>query len=190
MVITHRGNATRMGHRSRGPRILIAGLGNVLLRDDGVGVHAIKELQKDPPPRVLVVEVGTAVLDALHLCEWADKILVMDAMQADNPPGTIYVFRTGDGEGRDLQASLHELGFLEALKLLPNRVKAEIVVLGIEPEVIDYGIDLSPTLQAMMPLILQGVKSVVAHWRKTQPLPNPPPYLSEISEGAESCPDF
>ena len=88
-----------MGPKRRPPRILIAGLGNCLLRDDGIGVHAIRSLQQNPPPGVVVAEVGTAVLDALHLLEWAEKILAIDAMQAGGNPGTLYAFGVDAGRG-------------------------------------------------------------------------------------------
>ena len=70
-----------MGGKSKGPRILVLGLGNLLLRDDGVGVQAVRQLQKDPPAGAKVVEVGTAVLDALHLYEWAGRCLAIDAQR-------------------------------------------------------------------------------------------------------------
>ena len=113
--------ATSMGTKRRQPRILIAGLGNYLLRDDGIGVHAVRTLQQTPLPGVIVAEVGTAVLDALHLLEWADKILAIDAMQAGGPPGTLYTFGVDAVEGPGMQTSLHELNFLAALDFLPRQ---------------------------------------------------------------------
>ena len=75
-------------------RVLIAGLGNLLLRDDGVGVHAVRSMGNDLPPGVLAVEVGTAVLDALHLFEEAEMVIAIDAMKAGGAPGTIYSFHS------------------------------------------------------------------------------------------------
>src|SRR5512139_3120116 len=97
------------------PRILIAGLGNILLRDDGVGVHAVRELRQDTSPGALVVEVGTAVLDALHLLEWAEAILAIDAMRAGGSPGTIYPLRVEEIAEPGPMSSLHELSLLGAL---------------------------------------------------------------------------
>lgn len=158
------------------PRILIAGLGNSLLQDDGVGVHAVRELRKAALPGVLAVEVGTAVLDALHLFEWADKILAIDAMEAGGSPGTIYVFGVGDIEEHGLQASLHELSLLAALRFLPQGPRPEIVVLGMEPETIDYGLDVSPSLQASLPQLVQAAREIIASWgsnRAAQIIPGP-----------------
>jgi hydrogenase maturation protease len=147
------------------PRILIAGLGNVLLRDDGVGVHAIREMQKNPLPGVLAVEVGTAVLDALHLFEWADRILAIDAMQAGGPVGTLYFLRISDIEDRNPQASLHELSLLAALRFLPDGKRPPIVILGVEPGIIDYGLALLPQVEAILPLVIHSVKEIVSYWQ-------------------------
>lgn len=165
MQATSTEKTIRLGRSRPGPRILIAGLGNVLLQDDGVGVHAIRELQKAPPRGVLIVEVGTAILDALHLFEWAEKILAIDAMQAGGPPGTIYTLGGLDVEERGLRASLHDLSLLAALRFLPKQVIPEIAVLGIEPEIIGYGLDLSPKVEAALPLVIHSVREIVNFWQ-------------------------
>jgi len=146
------------------PRILIAGLGNCLLKDDGIGVHVVRELRKDFSVARLAVEVGTAVLDALHLFEWADTILAIDAMQAGGVPGTLYSFGVNDIAGPGQHVSLHELSFLGALEFLPKGRTPRITILGVEPETIDYGLDLSPTLEALLPSVIEKVKRMVAHW--------------------------
>ena len=163
-MITGTEKTIPMVRSRRGSRILIAGLGNVLLKDDGMGVHAVRELKKNPPPGVLVVEVGTAVLDALHLFEWADKILAIDAMEAGGFPGTIYSFGMGDvAEGP--KVSLHELSLRGALRFLPRSVNPEIAVLGVEPEIIDYDLNLSPSLQRALPRLLREAKEIIARWQ-------------------------
>jgi hydrogenase maturation protease len=156
---------TRMTTESHEPRILIAGLGNLLLMDDGVGVHAVQELQKNPPPGAVVAEVGTAVLNALHLLEWADNILAIDAMQAGGKPGTVYAFETGDVARGGIQASLHELNLLSALDFLKNKTRPEIVIFGVEPERIDYGLDLTPAVAAALPKLTAAAREQVKRWR-------------------------
>jgi hydrogenase maturation protease len=158
---------TRSTHKesvSRRRRVLVVGLGNVLLRDDGVGVHAIRELQRSLPRHVRAVDVGTAVLDALHLFEWADRILAIDAMQADGPPGTIYRFGVEDVVERGLKASLHEVDLLAALRFLNMDRRPEILVMGVQPETIDYGTDLSVSVQAALPRLVAAARGIVAEW--------------------------
>jgi hydrogenase maturation protease len=134
--------------------------------DDGVGVHAVQELQKAPPPDTVVVEVGTAVLSALHLLEWADKILALDAMQAGGVPGTIYRFGVDDVDRGGIQASLHELNLLAALGFLKNKTRPEIVILGVEPERIDYGLELTPAVAAALPELTGAVRDLVRRWKE------------------------
>lgn len=148
--------------RRRKPRLLIAGLGNLLLRDDGVGIHAVRELQQAPPPGVLVAEVGTSVLAGLHLYEWADKILALDAMQAGGPPGSLYTCRDRDVADDRIQASLHELGLLAALRFLPEGKRPQVYVLAVEPQAIEYGLDLSPPVKQALPRFLGLVRKTAA----------------------------
>jgi len=152
------------GHKTL-PRVLIVGLGNVLLRDDGVGVHAIRELRKNPLPGVVVAEVGTAVLHALHLFEWADRILAIDAMQAGGLPGSIYLLCAGSVAEQGFQTSLHELSLVSALKFIPREIIPEITILGIEPETIDFGLELTPTLLAALPAVVLEAENIVNQWR-------------------------
>jgi hydrogenase maturation protease len=148
------------------PRILVAGLGNELLQDDGVGVHAVRELLKNPPEDAVCAEVGTAVLDALYLFEWADKILVIDAMQACGAPGTIYLSDVRDMQETSVDASLHELGFLNVLRFLPpGSNMPQISIIGIEPERIDYSLELSPAVRAALPKIMPVIADMVKTWR-------------------------
>ena len=154
-----------MKNRRRRPRILVAGLGNVLLQDDGVGVHAVRELRKCRLTGVLAAEVGTALLDGLHLFEWADKILAIDAMEAGGSPGMIYLAGVDQIEKGSRQTSLHELSLLSALRFLPKQRNPEIMVLGIEPETIDYGLDLTPTLQAALPKVVREARNILSDWR-------------------------
>ncbi len=142
-------------------------MGNLLLQDDGVGVHAIRRLREAPHPRILLAEVGTAVLDSLHLLNWADKILAIDAMATGGKPGTVYEFGVQDVEGKGPRASLHELSLLSALRFLPQNRPPEIKILGIEPETIAYGLNLSPTVHAALPLVTHTAREIAGRWRGT-----------------------
>jgi hydrogenase maturation protease len=154
-----------LGSQVRAPRILIAGLGNLLLMDDGVGIHSIYELQKAPPPGVTLAEVGVALLPALHLFEEADKVLAIDAMQAGGEPGTIYSFGPRDVAEAECQASLHELGLVAALRFLPEDQRPEVAILGVEPEKIDYGMELTPVVAAALPELVRAAREIVEGWQ-------------------------
>jgi hydrogenase maturation protease len=146
-------------------KILIAGVGNLLMRDDGIGVHVVKEILKEPPLGVEVVDVGTAILHALPCLERAEKILVIDAVRTGNEPGTICFF-DGHSAGEAVRTpSLHSMGISSAIRLLSPLVsRAKITVLGVEPEIIGYGTELSPRLQAVLPEVVSAAYAIVAAW--------------------------
>jgi hydrogenase maturation protease len=150
--------------QAAGKRILVAGIGNILLMDDGVGVHAIRELDRNPIDHVQTVEVGCAVFDALHLFEWADKILLIDAMTAGGRPGSIYLAPADDIEKSDAHTSLHELSVTATFSMLRRSVLPEVTVIGIEPETIDYGLDLSDTVQSSLQQVLDLARQIVGSW--------------------------
>jgi hydrogenase maturation protease len=143
---------------------LIAGLGNSLLRDDGIGVHAIRELIKAPPAGALLLEVGTDVFSAVSWLESVSHVLVIDAMDAGGAPGTLYRCATEDVQVNPLWVSLHELGLLSVLEFVPKSNWPEITVLGVQPAVIDYGLELSPVLEASLPSVVEAVRAIVTTW--------------------------
>jgi hydrogenase maturation protease len=156
----------RTGAR-RQPRILVAGLGSALMRDDGAGVEACRSLRalRPRPVHFLVAEVGTAIYGALHLLEWADHILVVDAMQAGGAPGSLYLATGKDLEVNHARASLHEVSLLGALCLLPRRPR-HVRVLGIEPESLAPGEGLSAPVAAVMPAAVEWAMRIVSAWAR------------------------
>ena len=91
-----------------------------------------------------MVEVGTAILSAVHLLETADRILALDAVHSGGTPGTVYLFDP-HGEKRDRPwTSVHELGILNTLGLMAPDARPQLKVIGVEPEVIDYGLGTLP----------------------------------------------
>jgi hydrogenase maturation protease len=150
----------------RKPLILVAGLGNVLFQDDGVGVHVIRELQRNPIPKIVCAEVGTAVLGALHLFEWADKVIAVDSLQAGGKPGTIYSFEVKNGGNRPWPLSMHEKDLLSAFKFLSRKAPPVVNILGIEPGIITFGPDLSPSVQASLSQAIHAVTRIVQTWVK------------------------
>ncbi len=142
--------------------LLIAGLGNYLLRDDGVGVHAARELERDPPAGAIVVEVGTAVLDALYLFERADRILAIDAVQAGGHAGTIYELSVAPSRQSRQIASLHEFDLRDTLELISGTRRPAVRVLGVEPQDIGFGLELSLPVRAALPELLAAVRRLAS----------------------------
>jgi hydrogenase maturation protease len=146
-------------------RIVIVGLGNLLLRDDGVGVHAVAELRKDPPACGEVVDVGTAVLHAISFVENAEKLLIIDAVRAGRAPGTVYLFNGEDVRAETSPASLHSMGLCSTIRMLPeDRRPKEVLVLGVEPQVIDYGMELSQVVREVLPRVVATARMIASEW--------------------------
>jgi hydrogenase maturation protease len=154
-----------MGERfSADPRaggIFVAGLGNSLMMDDGVGVHAVRELMLQPADGIEYAEIGTAVLDALPFFERAGVVVALDAVQAGGAPGTIYELELSAEPGGGFSHSLHEFDLRALLGLLDEESRPELIVLGVEPECIDYSLELTPTVRSVLPEFIRIVKEVV-----------------------------
>lgn len=135
--------------------VLIVGVGNELLSDEGFGVHVVRTLMEREasfPANVRLLEAGTILLDVvLEMARYAHVILV-DAVRSGGPPGTLYRWELAPGSIRRREMaqpiSLHEWGVIdtiwaaEALGLLPQK----ITVFGAEPESIGPGTQLTPKL--------------------------------------------
>ncbi|MEW6570584.1 MAG: hydrogenase maturation protease [Nitrospirota bacterium] len=147
-------------------KILILGIGNLLFKDEGVGIQIAEKMKNmNLPPDVEVVEGGTVVSALPYIIEKRDKVIVVDAMKAGGSPGTIY--RLSEKEFLETRTGLRttqESEFEDALRMtmVMKTNPKELVVIGIEPE--DMGerdlklnMELSPTLQKKVPEIIEAV---------------------------------
>ena len=141
--------------------VLVLGLGNELLTDDGVGVHVVRMLQKEPPIEgVVIAEVGTAILHAQHLLEQTACVIAVDAVQAGDAPGAVYRFNIDQAQ-LNHPTTLHELGIVGLMRLIPEHNRPEVTILGVEPARIDYGMELSSAVQAAVPRVVQIVREMI-----------------------------
>jgi len=143
------------------PKTLVLGVGNLLLSDEGVGVHVARELMEMKlPPGVSVVEGGTGGLSLLPLIQGAERLIVIEAVKGEEAPGTVYRFDMDEirDRGCGLITSVHSLGIREVLDLSALTGKERhATVIGIEPKSMEIGIELSDEVKAKMPLILHMV---------------------------------
>ncbi len=147
--------------------ILVLGIGNILLRDEGVGVRVIEQMQKlRLPDDVELVDGGTAGADLLDVLAERRKVIVIDAVQANCEPGTVLRFTADDLVRPDgVGMSLHELGLGEALTMTKQLGCApeDVVVFGIKPKDLGCGLELSEEIAASVPKV---VKLVLAEIEK------------------------
>ena len=138
-------------------KLLVLGVGNIIMMDEGIGVHAIYEFlkEKDRYDENLVdfIDGGTFTQDIFYLFEEYEKLLVLDVVRAGRAPGTIYSLDEADLVQDQSQAlSLHDVDLLDSLKMAEMRGHRPILkIVGIEPEKIDWGIEMTPTLVKAFP---------------------------------------
>ena len=162
------------------PRLLVVGVGNLLRGDDGVGVHAIQALQKDPIPGVAMVEIGTAILHGLSFVEAADRVLVVDAAKASQAPGTIYLFDATEATETKAVSSIHALGLREAMRFLSRAEPPPVTVIGVEPLALDYRMELSAPVQAALPQVVALARETLSDWMREAALTTAPADCAEL----------
>ncbi len=140
------------------PRVVVIGIGNLLLKDEGIGVHVIRALEEVDTPiniKLELIDGGTSP-DILSLFEGADKLIIVDAVKAQGSPGTIYRIKPDSLAAEEKgEISAHELGLRQSLKImeLTGGKPKEVVLIGVEPKDIVWGMDLSPELKQKIPEI-------------------------------------
>ncbi|MBL7120259.1 MAG: HyaD/HybD family hydrogenase maturation endopeptidase [Dehalococcoidia bacterium] len=148
-------------HRKR-PKIAVIGVGNLLLRDEGIGVHVVQALQGmdlENSGDVQVIDAGTSP-DVVLSLEGVDKLIIIDAAEGHCEPGTVYCFRPEElpQESAGIQ-SLHEVSFTQSLRILDNLglKPKDIVIFGVQPKEIDWGLEPSVELTERIPEIVRLV---------------------------------
>ena len=141
--------------------ILILGIGNILLKDEGIGVHVVKKLKESPlPVNVEILDGGTAGLDLTDFIANRKKVIVIDTVKAGEKPGTIYRLTEKNlRTGPKAIMSFHEIDLLDAIhmSIVMDEKPEEIVVIGIEPKDMSDGTELSPEIEERIPRIIEVV---------------------------------
>lgn len=143
-------------------RILLLGVGNVLLTDEGIGIHALERLQQRYrlPDEVEVIDGGTSGMDLLDQLAGRECVVLVDAVKTGAAPGTLVrladdalpaFFRT--------KVSPHQLGLCDLLALLALRGEAprELVLHGMVPFELGTHLGLSAQADARMPELVENV---------------------------------
>ena len=153
--------------RRRRGRVLVLGVGNPLLGDDGIGAAAIHRLRQEPLPRgVEVFDAGTSTIDVLADLARFERVIVIDAVRAAGAvPGTVVEFdlATAEVEGAGPAFSAHEfeLGGLKALAAALGVKLPPVHVVGLVPVEVELGQGLSPAGMAALGPIVERVLRLV-----------------------------
>jgi hydrogenase maturation protease len=141
--------------------ILILGLGNILLGDEGVGVRVIEQLFSHPfPDEIEVIDGGTAGYELINFFEGKEKVIIVDAVKTDDTPGSVYKMDLSVvQEDETVQLSLHQIGLKNVFKMASMMdLNPEVTLVGIVPKNYqDYNIGLSDEVEKAIPLAIETV---------------------------------
>ena len=151
-----------------GEQVVVVGVGNVIHSDDGAGIHALRKLEHDArlPDGVLLVDGGTRGIDLLACLHHASHLLLLDAVDAGEPAGSLVRLEKGDLFKLRGAASVHQLGIadlLTALSLVSSRFP-ETVLLGLQSASTDWGTELTPTVDAALDELIDAAIQQLMYW--------------------------
>ncbi|MEW6554595.1 MAG: hydrogenase maturation protease [Actinomycetota bacterium] len=134
---------------------VVIGIGNTLMGDDGVGIHAVRYLAGKLPDGVPLVEGGVYGLDLLTCLENQHKAIFIDAIDVGDEPGAVFRFSPREvRENRDSPAvSQHDIGLYDliATARLLDQCPQDIVVIAVQVKSIEVGMELSPEVRGSLP---------------------------------------
>ena len=152
--------------------LLILGIGNPLMTDDGVGVHLARLLADDPqmPAHVKCLDGGTLGYLLVGKINETSNLIVIDAVQLNSPPGTVKVF---ENEAMDqfmytrTNCSVHEVGLadLMSMALLSNHMPRRRALIAVQPRETGWGTELSTEVADAVPLVREKTLELIASWR-------------------------
>ncbi|MGI2335065.1 MAG: hydrogenase maturation protease [Dehalogenimonas sp.] len=141
--------------------VLVLGVGNILLSDEGAGVRVAERIMKYPlPEHIEVLDGGTSQLVIVDLIRGRKKVIVVDAVCGDGPPGTLYKF--GVKELQDAAAgmrSAHDMGVAEAVFFLglTGELPDDFTFFGVEPGSLEPSLQFTPEVSAALPRLTELV---------------------------------
>jgi hydrogenase maturation protease len=150
---------------------VVLGVGNVLLGDDGVGVHVARVLEAEGglPEGTRVLDGGTLGLDLLPMLDGARSVVIIDALDSGAPPGTVTVLH-GDEVGAVLAGALsaHQVGVADLLAAarLTGRLPAHLALVGVQPAAIEVRLDLTAALRDAVPTVIASVRQELEEARE------------------------
>lgn len=149
---------------------MIIGLGNRLMTDDGVGLEALRAFEESYglPQGVDLLDGGTLGLDLLVHIEGYPRVLIADCVTAGHPPGTVFRLEGNEVPRAFSQClSPHQMGLkdLVAVLELQGRLPEALIVLGVEPQSIEMGLELTDPVREALPRLVAAMERVLREWQ-------------------------
>lgn len=150
---------------------VVVGVGSVVRTDDGIGPRVIEKLQEHELPKSVDLRSGDiSGLDLLKYLPGYKRVIIIDAADMKEPPGSIKVFSLDQIKLSSFSnvQSTHGMALLETLTLADqlDDITDEIYIIGIQPVTVSHGLALSPLLKSKIPCIIECVKKVVKRSRQ------------------------
>jgi hydrogenase maturation protease len=151
-------------------QVLVLGIGNVLLRDDGVGLRVLQALERglETDERLSFVDGGTIGFMLSALIEQAPDLLVIDAVRMAAPAGSVRCF---ENEAMDhfltgRRSSVHEIGLRDVLDMarLTGSLPRRRALVGIEPGTVELGEQLSPEVERGVGPAVEAARGMLERW--------------------------
>jgi hydrogenase maturation protease len=151
---------------------LVLGIGNTLLTDEGIGVHATRYIYDRHPdlPDTRYLDGGTLSFTLAGPIEDSENLIVIDAAQLNADPGTVRTF-VGDAMDDYLNGqskrSVHEVGLMDLMSIvrLAGHLPKQRALIAIQPKSLDWGENPSTELQAAMPLVYEQTMQLIQEWQ-------------------------
>ncbi len=143
-------------------QVLVLGVGNILLQDEGVGVRVVEEMQRrfQAPAGVEILDGGTAGMGLIDDLLDKDAVIIVDAVRTGAPPGTV-VRLAGDEVPVFLQQRIspHQLGLSDVLATLTliGKRPAHLVLFGVVPQSLELSLELTAAIERMVAVLVDKV---------------------------------
>jgi hydrogenase maturation protease len=154
-------------------KVLVLGIGNSILSDEGIGIHVIEALRQTALAQqddVELLDGGTLSFTLAGPIQDADALIVVDAAQLKSAPGTLQIFQ---GQAMDSflmnnrRSSVHEVGLtdLRAIAMLAGHWPAHRAMVAIQPQKLDWGESPTEAVAAAIPRACEQIESIIGAWR-------------------------
>ena len=146
--------------------VVVLGVGNVLMSDEGVGCRAAELLREHVPPGVRVLSPGAIGPETVSDVEGATHLLVLDCIDAGREPGTVVRLDAAGLAPSAIAMSAHEFGLTDLVMLLGQRgcAPVSVVVMGVQPANVAPGLELSSEVEAALPPLLDAALDLLGSW--------------------------
>lgn len=155
------------------PAILVLGIGNTLLSDEGAGVHAMRRLQREcgELPGVDFIDGGTLSFTLAAPIAAAECLIVIDAAELRDDPGAVRLFLDEEMDlylGNSRKRSVHEVGLLDlmAVACLTDGLPQRRALIGIQPHHVAWGDEPSAAVAAALPAACAMARELIREWRQ------------------------